>query len=278
MAYRIALDSSSNVTALDGVEFASAPLTIITDERQFVDNETIDLDAMLKYLSAYKGRSSTSCPNVGDWLNAFADAEGVFVVTITSALSGSYSSAMQAREVYLQMHPDRKVCVLDSLSTGPEMALIAEKLRELINSGLGFEEIETEIRNYMAEHSHLIFVLKSLNNMARNGRVSPIVAKAVGLLGIHILGEAGSKGTLESLHKTRGEKSAVKLMVEEMKKRGFKGGKVRIAQCQNSTGAVAFANLIREEFPFCDIHVTHTTGLCSYYAEIGGIMVGYESE
>ena len=98
MAYRIALDSSSNVTALDGVEFASAPLTIITDERQFVNDETIDLDAMLKYLSAYKGRSSTSCPNVGDWLNAFADAEGVFVVTITSALSASWTPSPPGRK------------------------------------------------------------------------------------------------------------------------------------------------------------------------------------
>lgn len=277
MSYRIAVDSSSNLPSLSGVDFASAPLTIITDERQFVDDDNIDLDDMLKYLAAYKGRSGTSCPNVGDWLNAFGDAEGVFVVTITSALSGSYGSAMQAKEVYLQMHPERKVCVLDSLSTGPEMALIAERLRDLIGSGLDFDEIETQIRDYMTR-SRLIFVLKSLNNMSRNGRVSPIVAKAVGLLGIHILGEASDTGTLQSLHKTRSERSAVKLMLEEMKKRGFKGSRVRIAHCQNSTGAVAFADLIREEFPFCDIHVTNTTGLCSFYAEIGGLMVGYDSE
>ena len=278
MAYRIAVDSSSNLPALSGVEFASAPLSIITDERQYVDDENIDLEGMLKYLAAYKGRSGTSCPNVGEWLKAFGDAEGVFVVTITSSLSGSYGSALQAKEVYLQMHPERNVCVLDSLSTGPEMALIAEKLRELINSGLTFDEIEKQIRKYMSDHTHLIFVLKNLNNMSRNGRVSPIVAKAVGLLGIHILGIASDTGTLQSLHKTKGEKSAVKLMMDEMKKRGFKGGKVRISHCQNSSGAVAFANLIREEFPFCDIHVSPATGLCSFYGEIGHIMVGYESE
>lgn len=277
MAYRIAVDSSANLPTLDGVDFANAPLTIITDERQFVDDQNIDLDGMIRYLAAYKGRSGTSCPNVGDWLNAFGDAQGVFVVTITSALSGSCGSALQAKDVYLQMHPDRKVCVLDSLSTGPEMGLIALKLRELINAGLDFDQIETQIRDYMANHSHLIFVLKSLNNMSRNGRVSPIVAKAVGLLGIHIVGIASDTGTLQSLHKTRGEKSAVKLMLDEMKKRGFTGGKVRIDHCQNSSGAVAFADLIRAEFPGCEIHVGETTGLCSFYAEVGGLMVGYES-
>ena len=275
MSYRIVADSSSNLRSLSGADFASAALTIITDEKQFPDNETLDLEGMISYLSAYKGRSGTSCPNVGDWLNAFGDAEGVFVITITSALSGSYGSALQAKEVYLQMHPDRKVCCLDSLSTGPEMALIAEKLRELIDAGLGFDEIEERIRDYMT-HSRLIFVLKSLNNMARNGRVSPIVAKAVGLLNIHIVGIASDTGTLQSLHKTRGERSAVKLMLEEMKKRGYHGGKVRIAHCQNSTGAVAFADLIRAEFPTAEIHVTHTTGLCSFYAEVGGLMVGYD--
>ena len=61
-----------------------------------------------------------------------------------------------------------------------------------------------------------------------------------------------------------------------MKKHGYKGGKVRVAQCQNSQGAVAFADLVRESFPFADIRVTHTTGLCSFYAEPGGLMIAYE--
>ena len=124
-------------------------------------------------------------------------------------------------------------------------------------------------------HTHLIFILKSLNNMARNGRVSPIVASAVGLLGIRILGIASAEGTLQSLRKCRGEQSALQALMEDIKKRGFKGGSVRIAHCRNSKGAVAVADLIRKDHPFCDIRVTAMAGLDSFYAEPGSIMVGY---
>lgn len=276
MNYKIAVDSSSDMLELEGVDFISVPLKIVTDDREFVDDHNLDLDEMLSYLSQYKGRSGSSCPNVGDWLDAFGDAEGVFALTITSALSGCCNAAVQAKSVYEDAHPGRRVCALDTLSTGPEMSLIAEKLRELILSNLHFDEIEARIREYMT-HTHLMFTLESLNNMARNGRVSPLIAKACGLLGIRIMGQASGEGTLQPLHKCRGEAKALSTLFKEMKEKGFRGGKVRIDHCRNEGAARSLLELIRAEFPRCDIRLHTTGGLCSFYAESGGILVGFES-
>ncbi|MBP3672395.1 MAG: DegV family protein [Oscillospiraceae bacterium] len=275
MNYRIAMDSSSNLLSMEGVEFASVPLKIVTDEREFVDDQNLDLEEMLDYLASYKGRSGTSCPNVGDWLDAFGDAEGVFALAITGTLSGCYNAAVQAKDVYEENHPGRRVCCLDSLSTGPEMALVAEKLRELIGAGKDFDTIETEIRAYM-KHTHLMFTLESLNNMARNGRVSPLIAKACGLLGIRILGQASAEGTLQPLHKCRGEAKALNMMLAEMKEKGYNGGKVRVVHCHNEKAAQTFIGLLKAEFPGCDVTLGKTTALCSFYAELGGVMVGFE--
>lgn len=275
MSYKIAMDSSSNILDMAGVDFASVPLKIVTDGREFTDDEALDLDGMLDYLSAYKGRSGTSCPNVGEWLDAFGDAEGVFALAITGTLSGCYNACVQAKAVYEETHPGRKVCCLDSLSTGPEMAIIAEKLEELIGAGKDFDTIEAEIREYM-KTTHLMFTLESLNNMARNGRVSPLVAKACGLLGIRVLGQASAEGTLQPLHKGRGEAKALRMMVEEMKAKGYRGGKVRVVHCRNQKAAETFIGLLKAEFPGCDVTLGKTTALCSFYAEIGGVMVGFE--
>lgn len=275
MSYKIAMDSSSNILDMAGVDFASVPLKIVTDGREFTDDEALDLDGMLDYLSAYKGRSGTSCPNVGEWLDAFGDAEGVFALAITGTLSGCYNACVQAKAVYEETHPGRKVCCLDSLSTGPEMAIIAEKLEELIGAGKDFDTIEAEIREYM-KTTHLMFTLESLNNMARNGRVSPLVAKACGLLGIRVLGQASAEGTLQPLHKCRGEAKALRMMVEEMKAKGYRGGKVRVVHCRNQKAAETFIGLLKAEFPGCDVTLGKTTALCSFYAEIGGVMVGFE--
>lgn len=275
MNYKITADSSSNVFTFPGVDYACAPLTVITAEKQYPDTPELDVEAMIDDLKTVEGKTSSSCPNIQDWLNAFEGADGVFAVTITSNLSGCYASAVNARDVFLQDHPDVNISVLDTLSTGPEMELVLEKLRELIDAGHDFETIDRLIREYMT-HTHLSFSLASLVNFARNGRVSPLVAKMVGVLGIRLVGIASDVGTLEPRHKCRGEKKALEALYANLKERGFQGGKVRLAHCRNRNMADNLKALILADFPQCDVKITTCGALCSYYAEEGGLLVGFE--
>ena len=275
MQYKIVADSSSNMRCFDGVDFACVPLKIITKEKEYVDTPDLDLAGMVEDLKAYKGTSGTSCPNVFEWTEAFGDADCVFAIAITSNLSGSCNAARQAAEDYMAAHPDRKVCVLDSLSAGPELRLIAEKVREGILAGKAFEESVADTRAYM-KYTHLLFTLRSLNNLARNGRVSPAVAKLAGVLGIVIVGKASNKGTLQQMHKCRGEKRAIDTLYQEMKLHGYDGGRVRIGHNMNEPAAQQLSGIIRAEYPDAEIEVEMSAGLCMFYAEQGGIMVGYE--
>ena len=97
---KIVADSSANLLERKTVAFDVAPLKIITADREFVDSRELDLDEMIRFFQTYKGKSQTSCPNPEDWLAAFGDAEDVFCVTITSALSGSYNTACVAKAMY----------------------------------------------------------------------------------------------------------------------------------------------------------------------------------
>ena len=275
MDFKIVADSSANLRSFDGIPFASVPLKIVTAEKEYVDDAALDTAVMLADLAAYKGKSGTSCPNVGEWLEAFGDAERVFAIAITSNLSGCYNACVQAKAVYEETHPGRKVCCLDSLSVGPEMALTVEKLKELIDAGLEFEQIETEIREYM-KRTHLLFMLESVDNLAKNGRVNPLIAKAVGFLGIRIVGKASDVGTLQQLHKCRGEKKGLEKILEEMKDHGFQGGKIRIAHSFNESGAKALLELVQSKYPDIEATIIPMTGLCCFYAENGSIMIGFE--
>ena len=276
MKFKIVSDSSANIFSFPGVSFASVPLKINTAEAEYVDDENLDVANMVQYLQAYKGKSGTSCPNVHDWLQAFAGADCVFAVTITSNLSGSCAAALQAKAVYEENHPGTKVFVVDSLSTGPEMRLIMERIREWIDEKLPFEQIRDKIREYQ-KRTHLLFSLESLTNLARNGRVNPAVAKIAGVLGIRVVGCASEVGTLQQLHKCRGEKKALETIFQEMKDRGFVGGRTRIAHCFNPEAAAKLKEAIQAAFPKCDILIEPATALCSFYAEQGGLLVGFES-
>ena len=275
MNVKIVADSSANLPALAGIAYASVPLKILAGEKEYVDNAALDTEQMVSAMEAYQGRSSTACPSVGEWLEAFGDADYVFTIAITSNLSGSHNAAVQAKDMYEEMHPDRHVCCLDSLSTGPDMVLVAEKLVELLDAGLDFETVEAQVREYMKK-THLLFSLESMDNLAKNGRVSKVAAKAAGILGIRVVGKASDVGTLQQLHKCRGEKKALQTMLEEMVAHGFTGGKVRIAHGLNENGAKALLEVIRSAYPNIEATIVPFGGLCCFYAERGGLMVGFE--
>lgn len=275
MRYKIVADSSANVYEREGIDYTSVPLKIVTSEKEYSDEKGMDIAGMVTYLQGYKGKSGTSCPNVYDWLEAFGDADLILGVTITSNLSGSYASAMQAKKEYETKHPEAKVFIVDSLSAGPELELIIEKMEEVLKSGESFEKMTQAIMDYHKQ-SHLLFALKNLDNLARNGRVNPAVAKLAGLLGIRVVGKASDEGTLQQLHKCRGEAQSITSILNEMEKHGYKGGKVRLAHCFNPLMAQTLADIIRQNYPEADVRIRSCTGLCSFYAEEGGLMIGYE--
>lgn len=274
---KIVADSSADTLLLPEMAYASVPLTILTDEKEYVDNADLDVTAMTEDLLKYHGRSSTACPGVGDWLAAFGDADEVFCVTITSNLSGSYNAAAIAAREYEEMHPGRRVFVLDSLSTGPEMRLLLERLRKDVAAEMEFEAICEDVTAYSAK-TGLLFVLASMKNLANNGRVSKLAATAAGLLGIRAVGKASNVGTLEMLEKCRGEQKALAAVVEQMRAQGHLGGAVRISHVGNKEAAQSLRDMLLVVFPQADIQVYAARGLCSFYAEKGGLLIGFEKE
>ena len=220
--FKIVFDSSADILAIKHVDFASAPLKIITDEKQYVDDRELNVENMINELYEYKGRSSSSCPSPMDWLDSFGDAKYVFCVTLTSKISGSYNSATLAKNDYEESFPDRRVYVIDTLSAGPEVRMMVEKIRELILDGKEFDEICKIAEEYKSE-TELYFVLESLNNFANNGRVSPSVAKMANMFGIRIIGKA-YMGELKPLLKSCGEKKSLAALLERIENAGYKGG------------------------------------------------------
>ena len=275
MKTKIVVDSAANLYALEGVDFACVPLKIITDHEEYRDDGTLDAVGMATTLRTYKGKTSTSCPNVSDWLEAFEGADEVYAITITGTLSGCYNAAQLAAEEYQQENPGKRVFVLDSLSTGPEQQLLAEHLRDELAAGKDFDAICAEMLRYH-EHTHLLFSLESLANLARNGRVKPAVAAVARMLGIRVIGQASAAGELDVICKTRGEHGALERIVLELKEHGYAGGRVIVSHCGNPAAAERLKHMIEAVFEGAQVVVNPCGGLCSYYAELGGLLVGYE--
>ncbi|MBR2991024.1 MAG: DegV family protein [Solobacterium sp.] len=274
---RIVADSSCDLYTLDCPDFTTVPLNIYTDERSFRDDPSLNISELLDYLAQYKDRSYTSCPSVDAWLDAFDGADEILVMTVTSALSGSYSSALSAASIYQETHPDAKISVIDSLSTGGEEVLVLLKTAELVNDGADFETIDAQVRDYLSR-SRLFFSFFSVHNLSQNGRVNKTVAAAMNILNIAVIGTASPEGKISVTGKARGERKALHMLVREITKAGFNGKRAVITHVENETGAEQLKELVLKEYPQADIRIYPARGLCSYYMERRGIVISCETE
>ena len=268
-------DSACDLKEFSDFTFETVPLSLSTDERTFVDDIQLDIHELLDYFYSHHGRSYTACPSAQAWLDSFEGVDEAYVVTITSGLSGTYNGACLARDQYIAEHPDAKILVVDSLSTGPGEVLLLEKMAEWKKDGKSFEEISREIIEYR-NSLKLFFGLRSLHNLAMNGRVNKLIASAIGIMNIRILGTASKEGTIDPIAKCRGDKKVIETTMKELRQCGYHGGKVRICHVENEEFAAQFAESIRAEYGDIDIRSIPARALCSFYAERGGIILGFE--
>ncbi len=277
--FKIVADSSCDLTSLahlsSDLQFGRAPLRILVGDTEYVDEAGLDTRAMMDAVYAFNGKTGSACPSPEEYADHCRSADETYIVTISSNLSGSYNSAVLARDLVLAESPEKKIRVFDSLSAGPELSLIVEEIARLASSGLPFEMVCAEVERYM-QRTSLLFQLNSLENLTKNGRVSKMAGMTAKLLGIHMIGIASDVGTVQPLHKCRGTEKTYRLVLQEMRERGFTGGRVILGHAFQEKGADMMKSMILEEFPSARITVMPLSGLCCYYAEEGGLLIGFE--
>ena len=277
MSFRIIADSSCDIFTLenkaDNIYFNTVPFVITVDGKDFVDDDELDVKELVDAM-AVSSRSHTSCPSPADWIREFGEEGDVFALTITSNLSGSYNSCCTAREMVLEKDPDRNIEILDSRGTGPSLSMTIDRLCELSGQGLGFEEVKTQIHKFMAEHI-LIFALSSYHNLVNNGRMPRIAGIVLGHLGLWGVGIASEEGTIKMKKIVKGGKRTLQVIMHDFKERVADKDSIVISHCQNESFALNLKKAVEAEYPGKLVKIIPTRGLCSYYAERGGIIVGF---
>lgn len=272
---RLIIDSSSNVMNGTHENLVVVPLTLFLGKDQFRDDNNLDISTFLKKMEQSKVTGRTSCPSINQWLDALNGSKKAIIVTVTSALSGSYSAALQAKEIYQEKNPDSSVIVVDTRSAGSEMSLIIENIKKMIQANIRWGDLEEKIAQ-MQVKTHVLFVLGSLHNLTLNGRISPAVSKVAKMLHINIVGTIGKEGRLEPTAKVRGMKKAIKEIVAQMQKMKFDGGSAIIDYCNNKSRAEKLKEEILLKYPNSQIKIRAMRGICSFYIEENGLMVGFQ--
>ena len=278
MSYKIILDScgeQSDEMLKTGL-YSNVPLTLQVGETKIIDDETFDQKAFLDLVASTSECPKSACPAPATYMEYFeGEEERVYVVTLSEKLSGSYNSAVLAKNMY-QETSTKKIHVFNSKAASPSQTIIALKIDELEKKGLSFEEIVDKCEKY-TDYISTIFILEDLGFLEKNGRLTGLKKLAVSLLNIVPIMQATDEGSIGQKTQARGMKSAltkmIELIVEECKQKDPK--RLIIAHCNCPERAKNVSERLSEQIPGVEIIVNNTQGVASLYAGNGGIIVAF---
>lgn len=279
--YRIISDSATDLSKEDqrsiGVRFV--PFKMDIEDQIFVDDDDLNLDEYFYAMKKTKDPIRTACPSPMEFEEALleaAESDGIFLITISKELSGSYNAAKVAVAAFQEKHPEVPVHLIDSKSASAGQSNIAFMLHDYIQEGLSFEEIAERIEEFV-ERQSTYFVLESLDNLIKNGRIKKTAGLVVNALNIKPIMKDNGNGEIELFQVNRGFKKSLKKLaekvIEEAESKTIEI--VSIAHVGTLEKAMELKERIMEGSNIRRIHVIETKGLASGYADLGGIVIAF---
>lgn len=277
MSYKIIVDSCGELPEdlKKDIHFQSVPLELDVDDYHVVDDDRFCQAEFLQKVKESPNCPKSACPSPQKYYDAYASgAERIYVVTLSSKLSGSYNSALTARQMFLEDNPQKQVQVFDSCSASVGETLIAMKIQEYEESGDSFEKIVDQVQAYI-ESQQTFFVLESLETLRKNGRLSNLKAFAANILKIKPIMGSTPQGEICQLGQARGINKALERMVNEIQKRTQNRPKriLAISHCNCPERAMRVRRQIEEQMKFKKIIILETAGVSSMYANDGGVII-----
>ena len=277
MEYVIVMDSCGECTARmkEDEIVISAPLTLQVDDHIIIDDDTFDQADFLRKVAESPNCPKSACPSPDHYKEAFEKAEKrAYGVTLTAELSGSYNSAMLAKDLVLEERPELQIHIFNSRSASVGETLITEKIQECEEKGMEFSEVVETVENYI-NTQNTYFVLENLETLRKNGRLSNLKAFVASALKIKPVMGATPEGTIIQLDQARGMNKALVKMVDyiagaaEDPEQKILG----ITHCNCPERAEAVKNAILEKISVKDVILLDTAGVSSMYANDGGVIV-----
>lgn len=277
MKIKIVTDSCSDLQRLEleDENLSIASLTIKIGEIEYKDDINFPQKDFIEKVKQSNEVAKSSCPSPIDFLNAFCDEQNIFVVTISSELSGSYNSALNAKSIYLEKHPDANIHVINSKSAAAGEALIYFKLKSLISQNLDFNSIKNSIEDFISDMT-TAFVLDDLDTLIKNGRLNTLQAIVTKTLNLKPVMIATRIGTIEKHSMARGTKKALKELLNIVKdKYNSTKETLVLTHCNCLERATILKTDIENLNFFKNIVLLDTFGTSTTYANDGGIIIAF---
>ena len=278
MSYKIVVDSCCELPEelKKDPRFQIIPLGLQVGDWHIMDDENFDQAEFLARVATTPDCPKSSCPSPEKYMDSYqADQDHIYVVTLTSKLSGSYNSAVLGKNLLEETYGTKKIHIVDSRSASVGETQIALKAMELEESGkYTFEEIVEKLEEFR-DKMITYFVLDNLDFLRKNGRLTGLKSLAASTLNIKPILRA-EDGEIVQAGQGVGIKKALakmaELVVDKIEKTGH--SVLMISHCNNRKRAESVRDMILQKTDrIKEVKILDTAGVASLYAADGGVIV-----
>lgn len=278
MSFRIIGDSCTDLTKeMRGKPYYTlVPLTLQIGDYCVVDDDTFDQADFIRRAAESRECPKSACPSPEAFKSALeCEEDDVFIITLSSHLSGSYNSARIGIEMYCEEHGEdsKNILLIDSESAAAGQVSIAGVIPELYAEGLSFKEVSERILK-LRDEQLTYFVIDSLEPLHKNGRLSGIKTLIATVLNIKPV-MAGDHGVIVKLDQARGLRKAYERMAQiaAAARPDFSKSVLNISQCNCPDRAELVKDIFLKYGTFRKIVITEAHGVSTLYAGDGGIVL-----
>ena len=277
MSYKVIVDSCGELTEemkANG-NFETASLTMEVGGIRIIDDASFDQADFLRRVAECPESPKSSCPSPEDYMEKYrCEAERVYAVTLTAELSGSYNSAVLAKNLYIEEYGEKNIHVFNSRSASIGETLIAMKVQECEETGMTFEQVVDTVERYI-DGQHTYFVLENLDTLRKNGRLTGIKSLVAGALNIKPVMAATPEGTICQIGQARGIKKALSKMVDQIagETQGAEEKILAISNCNCRERAQEVQRMLLSKMKVKASFIVDMAGISSMYGNDGGIIV-----
>ena len=276
MNYKIVVDSCCDMTPelQNRLDAISVPLTLNLGNKSYTDDETLDLPQFMIDMKNCKEKIGSAAPAPALFKEAFKNDHVSFAVTLSGNLSGSYNSAVLGKT--LAEEQGSEAYVFDSKSASAGEILTALKIRSLIDAKVKNSVIVSTMKKFIDEMK-TYFVLESVENLMKNGRLNKVVGKIISILNIKPVMKSDGNGNIALHAHARGENQIIEKLADTIQKseKNTDGESIVITHCNNSGLAQKLMDVIKKRYFFKEILIVPTKGLSSMYADNKGIIIAF---
>lgn len=278
MSYKIIVDSCCELPEelKNDPRFEIIPLGLQVGDWHIMDDENFDQAEFLAKVASTPDCPKSSCPSPEKYMDSYqTEKEHVYVVTLTSKLSGSHNSAVLGKNLFEETYKTKKIHIVDSKSASVGETQIALKAMELEESGkYTFEEIVEKLEEFR-DKMITYFVLDNLDFLRKNGRLTGLKSFAASTLNIKPILRA-EDGEIVQAGQGVGIKKALtkmaELVVDKIEKTGH--SVLMISHCNNRKRAESVRDMILQKTDrIKEVKILDTAGVASLYAADGGVIV-----